>query len=54
MAVVGLERTSYTVAEDVSGGVVEVCSIVYSPNLTCPIVHPFEVSLSTDDGTAGK
>ena len=51
-AVVGLERTSYTVFESV--GVVEVCTIVYSPNLRCPIDHPFNVSFSTDDGTAGN
>ena len=51
-AVFGLERTSYTVSENV--GVVEVCSIVYSPSLPCPISHPFEVMFSTDDGTAGN
>ena len=51
-AVVGLERTSYTVSENVSR--VEVCTIVYSPNLPCPIDHPFNVSFSTDDGTAGN
>ena len=50
-AVVGLENTSYTVLESV--GVVEVCTIVYSPNLPCPIDHPFNVSFSTDDRTAG-
>ena len=34
----GLEITSYTVFENVS--VVEVCTIVYSPSLPCPIDHP--------------
>ena len=51
-AVVGLEITSYTVSENV--GVVEVCTIVYSPSLPCPISHPFEVTFSTVDGTAGN
>ena len=49
----GLEKTFYQVTEDV--GVVEVCAIVYSPNgnLACPISFPFDVSLSTGDGSAG-
>ena len=51
-AVVGLERTFYQVSEDV--GVVEVCAIVYSPNITCPIAFPFDVRLRTLDGSAGK
>ena len=51
-AVVGLERTFYQVSEDV--GVVEVCAIVYSPNVTCPIEFPFNVNLTTSDGSAGK
>ena len=50
-AVVGLEKTIYSVFEDV--GVVEVCAIVYSPNIVCPIAFPFDVSLSTGDRTAG-
>ena len=48
----GLERTLYSVAEDV--GVVEVCAIVYSPTIDCPIEFPFNVSLSITDGSAGK
>lgn len=54
VAVVGLERTTYTVMEDVVA--VEVCAIVYSPspNNTCPINFPFDVRLSTSDDTAGK
>ena len=51
-AVVGLERTSYTVFENVS--VVEVCTVVYSPSTSCPIAHPFTVSFLTDDGTGGN
>ena len=50
-AVVGLERTLYSVSEDV--GVVEVCAIVYSPIIDCPIAFSFNVSLSTSDSTAG-
>ena len=50
-AVVGLERTLYNFPEDV--GVVEVCAIVYSPTIFCPIEFPFDVSLSTSDNTAG-
>ena len=46
----GLERTSYTVLENF--GVLEVCTIVYSPMFRCPISHPFEVTLSTDGGKA--
>ena len=54
MAVVGLERTFYQIMEGV--GVVEVCAIVYQPDggITCPIAFPFDVSLSTFDGTAGN
>ena len=51
-AVVGLEKTFYNVSEDV--GVVEVCAIVYMPTIDCPIAFPFDVSLSTRDGSAGK
>ena len=49
----GLERTSYTVSEAIVS-MVEVCTIVYSPSLPCPIDHPFNVRFSTDDGTAGN
>ena len=51
-AVVGLEKTFYQVSEDV--GVVEVCVIVYSPTIVCPIEFPFNVTLNTTDGSAGK
>ena len=52
VAVVGLERTLYMTTEDVV--LVEVCAIVYSPNISCPIEFPFSVILSTTNGTAGK
>ena len=49
---VGLEKMFYNVSEDV--GVVEVCAIVYSPTIDCPIAFPFNVTLSTGDNTAGN
>ena len=52
MAVVGLERTFYQVSEDV--GVVEVCAIVYSPMVVCPIEFLFGVNLIIVNGMAGK
>ena len=48
---VGMERIFHQVSED--DGVVEVCAIVYSPNITCPITFSFNVSLSTSDDNAG-
>ena len=48
----GLERTSFLVMENV--GVVEVCVNVSFPTIDCPIAFPFDVVLSTDDGTAGN
>ena len=52
-AVVGLERTVYSVPE--AGMVVEICAIVYQPSgILCPIDTPFDVQLSTFDGSAGK
>ena len=52
MAVVGLEQTFLRVSENI--GVVELCAIVRSPVITCPIAFPFDVSLFTYDGTAGQ
>ena len=52
MAVVGLEKTFYSVSEDV--GVVKVCAILYSPAINCPIAFPFDIGLSTSDNTAGN
>ena len=50
-AVIRLERAFYTVSED--EGMVEVCAIVTSPDIMCPIEFPFQVNFSTTDGTAG-
>jgi hypothetical protein len=44
-AVVGLEQTAFTVLESV--GTVELCAIIYSPNIDCPIGFDFSVSLFT-------
>ena len=51
-AIVGLEMPLlYLVMETV--GFVEVCAIVYEPDIPCPISFPFNVMLSTIDDTAG-
>ena len=50
-AVVGVERTIFTVFEDV--GRVELCARVFEPDIECPIAFPFDVVLSTADRTAG-
>ena len=47
--VVGLETTCYEVSEDV--GAVNVCAVVYSPNVPCPIDFAFNVSLSACEGS---
>ena len=49
-AVVGLEQTFFRMSEGV--GVVELCVNVSFPVVECPIKFPFEVNLSTRDGTA--
>ena len=48
----GLEQTVYTADE--GDGSVEVCAVVYSPDLDCPIEFSFDVSLSASDGSAGN
>ena len=50
-AMVGLEQTFFSVMQGV--GYVELCANVSFPEITCPIELPFDVSLSTADGTAG-
>ena len=44
---VGLEPTFLTVMEDV--GVVELCAVVFEPDIGCPIKFPFNVQLYTAD-----
>ena len=50
-AMVGLEQTFFSVKQGV--GCVELCANVSFPEITCPIEFPFNVSLSTADGTTG-
>ena len=50
-AVVGLEPTFRRVREDVDR--VQLCAIVSSPVIDCPIAFPFDVQLSTRNGSAG-
>ena len=33
---------------------IELCAIVFYPDIMCPIKFPFNVQLLTADGTAGK
>ena len=47
----GLEQTFFRVKQ--GAGYVELCASVSFPEITCPIEFPFDVSLSTADGTAG-
>ena len=42
----------YTVLED--DVMVEVCAFVSFPSGGCPIQFPFNITLATGDGTAGK
>ena len=50
-AEVVLENTVYNVSEN--EGVVEVCAVVSSPDIECPIGFPIFVNLDTRDGSAG-
>ena len=50
-AVVGLERTSYTVSGPV--GSLEICAEVTSPQITCSIEFSFTVGLSVENSAAG-
>ena len=50
--VVGLEHTSYTVDEDDCR--VVVCALILNSEEECPFQFPFNVKLSTTDGTAGS
>ena len=48
---IGLEREVCVVDEGV--GEMEVCVVVFRPDLDCPIVFPFEMIFYTTPGTAG-
>ena len=47
----GLERTFYQVSEDVEE--LELCVSVFSPDVQCPIEFAFNISITTNDNTAG-
>ena len=51
-AVVGQEKTFYRVNEE--EGLVEVCVVVDSPSIDCPVQYSFNVSIWTEDIEAGK
>ena len=48
----GLEHVQYSVIEE--DGVIEVCAVVSSPDIDCPVDFSFEVKFFTIDVTAGK
>ena len=50
-AVVGLENVSYSYSEEESQP--EVCLVVTSPSVQCPICTNFTVMIETTDVTAG-
>ena len=52
VARVGFEETFYRANE--AGGTVEICVIVYQPNIECPIEMNFSVTFETRSETAGK
>ena len=35
-------------------GGIELCAVVFEPDIECPIKFPFDVQLYTADGSAGK
>ena len=47
-----MEETSFRVMEDV--GIIELCTIVATPDIECPVKFPFNIHLYTADGTASK
>ena len=47
-----LESTSYTVSEN--NDVVEVCAVLYTPDISCPIKFAFDIRVSTSvDSSSG-
>ena len=50
--VVGLEKQLFKVNEE--DELVEVCVVVDSPSIDCPVKYSFNVSIWTEDGEAGK
>ena len=50
-ATVGFEKTFYQVNE--SSGTVEICAVVYEPDIDCPIQIDFNVTFETGNETKG-
>ena len=48
---VAFERVVTGVGED--QGMIRVCVRIFSPSVDCPVVFPFELIITTSDGTAG-
>ena len=51
VVVVGLEETSYITREDEN--FVEICAVIHEPNISCPCLHPFYLTVWTESNTAG-
>ena len=51
-AVVGFEMSAVTVSED--QGMLQVCVKIFSPDIDCQVVFPFDLIVTASDGTAGK
>ena len=49
---VGLEQTFYREMEGLEK-MIELCAVVFDPDVKCPIQFPFNVQIITADGTAG-
>ena len=47
-----MERTFFEVMEDVE--FIELCAVVFEPDINCPIQFSFNIHLYTANGTAGK
>ena len=51
---IGVDVQSPTVSEEVESGQVEVCVVVFTPMLPCPIAFPFEIIVHTKPNTASE
>ena len=54
MTIIGVEFLTVTVSEEVTSGAVEVCVVIFSPRLACPIIFPFEINFYTEPISAGE
>ena len=51
VAVVDLENVTYQVTE---GGLVQICAVVRTPNISCPVDFSYDLNLSVGDGMRMK